>query len=288
MKTITKLMLAGAALAAGGVANAATISVVPTASTGSDLVLFVTDTANNATFVQDLGVTVNSLGVTAATVAADAAAGNEYSIYGLGTVGSLNNPVGTNGVDTSLVSFLNANSGGTFTYGILGAATGNGQTLVSGQERFVATFTGNAVAGTGNIGLLYTSEPSSSQAGGYAQTVNSYFSAVNLGTAGPFGVNGTSGGSAAGITGVPTNAALGTPMYLYEVSTYNDGNTTDANFYGSAVAITVSAAGVISGFATGSSGTVPLPAAVWLFGSGLLGMFGIRRRRGDNVAVVAA
>ena len=81
MKTITKLMLAGTALTAGGVASAQ-INVPPTTPGGSDLVLFVTDTTTQTYFVQDLGVNLDSLGVTTASVQADVAAGRLYSVFG--------------------------------------------------------------------------------------------------------------------------------------------------------------------------------------------------------------
>jgi hypothetical protein len=280
MKTITKLLLAGTALAAGSAANAQPITNL------NDLVLFVTDTANGAQFIQDLGDTVDSLGVTQASVAADAALGgaNDFAFDYSGAVGGgLSNPVGTNGVDAALASFLTANAGGTFKYGIIGAApVGAGGVTVSGGVRVVGSFTGNAVGGTGNIGGLYGNEPSSSNVGTIQTTINGFFQSVNLGTNTPYASTSGNGFNAASFVGYGNSAALGTSVTLYELASFNDTTSgdEDANFYASSAAITVSTAGVISGLSSGSSPPpVPLPAAVWLLGSGMLGLFGIGRRR---------
>jgi hypothetical protein len=280
MKTIVKLILAGSALAGAGAAGASTITNLPTAAGGSDLVLFVTDTANNASFVQDLGVNVSSLGDTTASINADSTAGNLFNSEGLGTIGSLNNPVGANGVDAALVSFLTANAGGTFTYGILGAQVGDGSFGV-GQALAVASLTGPpTTSGTSNIAKLYNNDPQSSDAATLAQTDNAYFQATNTGNAGgtPYGAATSNGAQVAATLGFPSNHPLGTSVYLYEIASM--GSNTAANIYGSSTAISVSAAGVISGFAS----PVPLPAAVWLLGSGLVGLFGIGGRRSSRAA----
>jgi hypothetical protein len=295
MKTITKFLLAGTALAAAG-ANAATINVLPTAPGGSDLVLFVTDTSNNATFVQDLGVNVDSLGVTTASVASDVTAGNNYSIFGTATVGPLSNPVvsssiiNSSGADTALQAFLTANSGGNFIWGVEGAATGDG-TIGAGQSRTVATIVGSpaqvaadAISGTSTTAAshLFLNEPNSVTANGAATAVNSFFPLVNAGTNTPYGVGTNNGGQAAVAIGASSTAGLGTSMYLYELA--STGGSNDANFYGSTVKITVNTDGTISGISSGSGTTVPLPAAIWLLGSGVLGLFGIGRRRSVAVA----
>src|ERR1700761_4500505 len=123
-------MLASSALV-GGIANAQ-INVPPTTAGGSDLVLFVTDTANGAGFVQDLGVNVDSLGVTTASVQADATAGNAYSLFGTGTAGPLGSGgtvsvasgiINSSGIDTLLASFESTNgcTAATCSYSIIGA-----------------------------------------------------------------------------------------------------------------------------------------------------------------------
>jgi hypothetical protein len=279
MKNIVKLILAGSALAAAGAAGAATITNTPAAAGGSDLVLFVTDLSNNAVFVQDLGVNISSLGVTTASINADNTAGNQFNVDGLNTVGPLNNPVGANGLDSSLASFLTANAGGNFVYGILGASIGNGTTGI-GQAQVVATIAGapsTAPGGSTNAASLFQSDPQSSDASFAVQTTNSFFLQTNLGNPGgtPYGAATGNGHQAAGTDGLPNDAALGSSLYLYELASMGPGN--DANMYGSSTPITISTAGVISGF--GSASPVPLPASLLLLGSGVIGLFGIGRRR---------
>ena len=269
MKTITKLMLAGTALAAAGAANAATINVVPTAPTGSDLVLFVTDTTASVGFIQDLGVTVDSLGVTTASGAADVANGIAYNSFGSGSAGTLLNPVGTNGVDASLATFLSAHTGDNFVYGFEAAGTGDGS-INAGQGRAVASFT------SANSALLFGSEPGSGDAHDAAQQINSFFANINNNNAPLYGASTGTGAQNTSIYGVLTDAALGTSVYLSELVT--GGSSADANIYTSS-ALKVSLGGMITGFASGGTAPVPLPAAIWLLGSGLVGLFGVGRRR---------
>jgi hypothetical protein len=47
--------------------------------------------------------------------------------------------------------------------------------------------------------------------------------------------------------------------------------------------LTLSASGLLSVAAGSVTPPVPLPAAVWLFGSGLLGLLGVGRRRAAAV-----
>jgi hypothetical protein len=277
MKNITKLLLAGTALAAGGVANAAVIGTLPFAPGGSDIYLFVTASDGNS-FVQDLGVNVDSLGVTTASVTADAAAGREYSVFGnIGTPGVLGNVVGTNGADAALQTFLANNAGSSFYYGMVGAAAGNGSQS-TGQGRFVAGYT--AAFGAQQFG----DEPTTSNVSNAAQQTNAWFQGLNLGTATAYNAANGLGQNAVGSfasTSGRNGAALGTTLFLYELANYTDSTgIVDANVYADAIGITVSTTGVISGLSAASGGTpVPLPAAVWLLGSGLLGLFGIGRRR---------
>jgi hypothetical protein len=290
MKTITKLMLAGSVLTAGSAAVAGPINVLPTAPGGSDLILFVTDTTNNASFVQDLGNNLDSLGVTTASVAADAAAHNQYSFFGSpsppgGATGPLPGPIKVGagilngaGVDTSLLTFLNAQpAGGSYTYTIMAAATGNG-TAQNGQQRYLAGYTAT------NGGNLFNSDPSSATAANTAQGANTWF-VNNINAASPppnsqYAAASGAGFQALGSFALATNngSALGTAQTLYEVSTFVDGAQTDANVYAMSTSFTVNSDGTISGVTTGG-GSVPLPAGVWLLGSGLLGLLGIGRRR---------
>ncbi|MBS0379230.1 MAG: hypothetical protein JSS29_12140 [Proteobacteria bacterium] len=287
MKTFIKLALAGTALAAG-VANAQ-INVPPTASGGSDLILFVTDTANGQTFVQDLGVNLDSLGVTTASVVADSNAGNSYSLFGnitnpgpLGSGGAITVGAGlinsTTHVDSALAAFEAANSGGTFYYTIMAGANGDGS-VNAGQGRLLAAYT------SANGATQFNDEPGSAGINSAVSNTTAFFAQSNAGTAvydytaglGKQAV--TSFGQTSGGNG----SAIGGTTFLYEMATFGSGN--DANVYASTDAITVGLGGVITGLVSAGSGSVPLPAAFWLLGSGVLGLLGIGRRR--NAAVAA-
>lgn len=291
MKTITKLMLASSALV-GGIANAQ-INVMPTAPGGSDLVLFVTDTATGAAFVQDLGVNVDSLGVTTASVTADfnASPQNSYSLFGnfgapgpMGSGGTISVGSGlitSGGIDTQLASFESTAgcTAATCTYSIIGAAAGDGSTN-TGQGRFVATM-------TPTLGLgLFNGEPGSSQAAGAASSTTQFFQAVNAGTA-VFDYTPGPGQQAQGnfaLGGGGNGASLGVATAFYEAATFGPGN--DANIYASTDNITVGLNGAITGLTSGGTAPVPLPAAVWLLGSGVLGLLGIGRRRSSATVAV--
>jgi hypothetical protein len=284
MKTMTRIVLAGSALATAGVANAALINVMPTAAGGSDLVLFVTDTTGTARFfVQDLGVQLDSLGVTTASVQADQTAGNEWSTIGnKGTTGPMPNAnpvhVGagilSGNIDTALAAFTSGHTSDTYVYTIMAAGTGDG-TANSGQQRALAGYTAT------NGANLFTDEPASTPTTSSAASgTNTWYSGLNAGT-----VTGYAAATGAGLQALnqfglsrSNGSNLGTTQFLYELATFNDGVTTDANVYAQVGnGITINVDGSVSGLTSGAA--VPLPAGVWLLGSGLLGLLGIGRRR---------
>ena len=287
MKTLTKLLIAGGTLAATGVANAAIITNLPPATGGSDLVLFVTDNTTQTSFVQDLGVNVDSLGLTTANVLADYAAGNQYNVDGLGVAGALGTggPVTiasgilTGGVDNALLSFTSTagnHEADSFTYTITGASV-TGGTYQPGDQRYVGAYT----AANGNT--LFNADAQSTDVGRAQASTDSWFSGINGSTSKGFGIAGGDGlgqnapGFMAGaLSGANITGGVGTAVYLYETATFTGGN--DANVYASADEIVVNANGTITGL-TSSPSAVPLPAAIWLLGSGVLGLFGIGRRR---------
>jgi hypothetical protein len=99
-------------------------------------------------------------------------------------------------------------------------------------------------------------------------------------------VNGSLSGLRAGqlVTGQQFSGAVGSALGFYDITTtskhvasdtpYSNGNATDGFFF-------LASNGDLT-YNIGTAGTapaVPLPPAAWLFGSGLLGMVGIARRR---------
>jgi hypothetical protein len=287
MKTFIKLALAGAALAGGAAAQAQIpTSGFPTAAGGSDLILFVTDTTTGASFVQDLGVNLDSLGVTTASVVNDSNCGAActYSLFGTGGTGPLGsgNPITvgagiitSGGVDTALATWEAGNaSTDTLYYSIIGAAQGNGSND-PGQGRFGATYT------SANGANIFGSEQSTSAVVGAASSTNGFFGDVN-GKVSYFAATAGSGNLAMGsFMGTNNGASLGGTTFFYELAGF--GGSNDANVYASTDAITVGAKGAITGLVS-AAGAVPLPAAFWLLGSGVLGLFGISRRRAAPAA----
>jgi hypothetical protein len=287
MKTLTKLLLSGSALALGGVANAQQITVPPTTVPGgSDLVLFVSDTTNDTSFVQDLGVNVDSLGATTASITNDLNNGKYYSVgNGASGPGALNGGPLTvasglisNGIDSALATYMSAQPGGqNYVYSIIGGGIGDGSTG-AGQARLVGGY--SAIVGP----KVFNAEVQDGDIGNGVQTLSEFFAASNAGTA-QYDLTAGLGtqGAALGNTGFSTATALGTAIFLYELSSSGTGG--DATLYASTNGITIGAGGAVSGIVSAGGGApVPLPAAIWLLGSGVLGLFGIGRRRAAAAA----
>lgn len=286
MKTISHLLFAAATLGAAGVASA------QISNTG-DLILFVTDTATNAAFVQDLGTLTGNVNPTGCT----STNGSCSSLNALPTpvtVGSIVNPtvaagiITAGGIDTALASFLTAQGGGNstnFVYGILGFTGGAGVAFnnsigVSTLDASPAQMAADYIAGYStsgpfatNVASLFFQEPSTALAVGNYNEIVSWLASVQGGSNSTNYGNGGVGAQAATTISVLNSHALGSASYLWAIAANGAG---DANFYGSSTAITIGTDGSISGLV---STAVPLPAALWLLGSGLLGLAGISRRR---------
>ena len=275
MKTAIKLALVAAAFAAGA-ANATVVD--PSQSGGGDLVLYVTGYSGataNAFYVYDTGITLNSI-YTAAQIATDTT--NKGASFVDTT--SLTGPssITTGATSTSLSSFLTAHSTDTFQWALMAgdssAQSGLAATLYqAGKQRFLtssnlySTSTGiaqsNVKTSLGSSGLL-----------GFA-------AAINADTTNRVGFGDSATGAQAPIgfsTNVTTGAALGGTQNLYLfAATGGSVGTTFANVYKSVQSYTLSTTGVLT--ASGGGTTVPVPGAVWLLGSGLLGLVGVSRRR---------
>jgi hypothetical protein len=279
IKLAVKLALAGAALA-GGTANAALINNTG-AFGASDLVLFVTNTATNTSFVGDLGITLDSL-KTLSAVAADNGSSTFYNAGGTGTTGSINMPSGLNYTSSNLTTFLGG-CGTTCQWTVLGTNPQSGST--SAMTGFTSTTIPASLVDINGGGW-----PTNILTGGSAVNVNAFFAGVNgvsgyLNNVGPTTWNPVDPNhNSMWGANLPDGAALSTAQNLYVVA----GTPADPNglagVYAGQYTLSLSATGglVIDGGGT----AVPLPAAAWLFGSGLLGLAGIRRRR--DVQALAA
>jgi len=277
----TKLTVAAAVasiLLAGGAAHAA--AIVPNTGDGS-LLFFVTDTKTNQTYTDVLTQDVNGyFSVAQATVPAPTN----------GIVNVLNGDANFSvplGGDSVLTSFLSAAGSDSLSYGIISGAysgtLGSGQ-RPTGKVRIVATSLNQGSVLTNLQSQIVNATPS-----GLNVDVNSLN--LNLGGAsstnqGVFGTTTSAGGTALNLYagGLDmSGVAPGTAVTLYGVTGNGTaGGSTTAFSLGTAIFSLATDTLTFTG--NGGSTPVPLPAAVWLLGSGLLGLAGVGRRRAAKVA----
>lgn len=279
MKSVTKLVM-GAAVVAASLNSVAHAAISLPSTDNSQLLFFVSDTSNNSTYTVVLNQDIN--GATGIFKTSDAT-----SAATPGTINTINGKsnfsVSFTG-DTALSTFL-GNTGDTYTYGIVGFAyTGAAPATrgAAGKVLYVGS-SSNATSplsiGEGNIvnGSLtsYTTDVRALN--------NGSLDAFNGTTSGVIGTPASQGGtnltSLYG-TGLKTDtSAIGTSYGLY-------GFTGNGGTSGTAVAFslgTLSFDGTTLSF-VGNVAPVPLPAAAWLLGSGLLGLLGVGRRRDVSAA----
>jgi len=279
-----KFLVAAVAIVAAGQASAA---IVTSASGNGELFLSVYDSVAQKSYTRDLGLTIDQFSPTGAVAVASGstlvfdptatpavAAGNVLSSgYKL-----------TFGADSLLASFM-----GTAGQLNAGITWGIGATDALGVNRYLST--SNAAAST--IGLL---------TGGQLRAFKNadvYLAAANgLGT----NLTGTNGSSTAlpsdGAAYVANNmgdnwvgnanfssmANVGTAQNFFQLSTVGTGSTTKIavaqyqNLDGAA-AWNLAADGTLTYATAPAPSAVPVPAALWLLGSGLIGMVGVARRK---------
>jgi hypothetical protein len=266
-----KLALAGSTL----LAASAYADVATPASGNGELVLFVRDNTTNTTYARGLGV--NTLSVLPQTTinAAQPYTTPVATGYQLSTLAP----------DANLAAFL----GGThvndnFTWAIEGGKNGTG--IAPGSFTYVTSTaldlsTGTTVTST-NLATVYPN---------LTATLNAVNGQIGTGVIGDkastaAGKDGQWGNIAGNDNwyGVGPNTAgvlVGSTQNFYALTT-NSARTATAQVY-ILNGITLAKDGTLSAAAGGAP--VPLPAAVWLLGSGLLGLFGVGRRR--NAATAA-
>jgi hypothetical protein len=277
MKNILRFAVAGALMA--GYATAQAQSLPSTGS--SDLWLFVSDQAAKTTFSEDTGISLNSL----------------MSAPFTATAGTLNNSKPASfslAASTALTNYINAanTAGHTLEWAVLGdqypsVGPNDPSNRVPGAA--IAVFdtpssitTGNSKAASltnGNVGTI---------GGGFEGDLQTQVGTYTAGgTVYALGdVNVSVWGEAQGNTGGSTNLygqgldqgglGLGTgTANLYGLTGNNNAGKEQSYLLGNNLSL--------SSTGTLSVGTVPLPAAVWLFGSGLLGLIGVGRRKAAAV-----
>jgi hypothetical protein len=275
---MSNIKRAAIALAVIGSAFAADVALADgaSASTGNgSLMLYVRRISTNTVYARGLGLTVDSL-VTTSTIAGDGDTSgiNSFSV-----------PINI-AADSNLSGFLGASPVlSDFQWAILGgdttAETGFGS---AGDYRFVSTTQST---------LSAAQRPSEANVETVMNNLDPALQDVANGAIPGTSVDtqSTSSGGGWDPAGSPNPQAwfganlnnvslLGQAANLYVFGSNTSGSGR-SNTYLDTLKVTLDSSGLLS---TPSGSAVPLPAAVWLLGSGLLGMLGIGRRRTLAVA----
>jgi hypothetical protein len=271
MKTLVGLAVA-AALSVG----AAHASIVMPGTGTGELIEWVVDTNTNNVYARGIGVSESAILPAS-------------SIQSAATYNSANAPVSTGtslptiGPDANLTTFLAQGSGhDSFQFGIIaaGQATGGAAGVNPGGNVFQFS-SGNTIAAS-NL-----NPPLSSVIPLLLLDVQNDVTTLNSligGTPGDTGSAVVAGNfpTSSNVFNVytlndPLMSDLGTSVNLYSY-TGDGAKTKPAQAY-TAGLITMTANGTLEAVAGSTPPPVPLPAAIWLFGSGLLGFFGVGRRR---------
>jgi hypothetical protein len=258
-------------------------------SNNSDLILIVENNTTQVAYALDTGISLSSLlpgsgafvsGATLNTslaglnkvisasttlqgfLASNPASGDSWALEGAQYNGSLTGGTATNGNTKAAGKAL-----GVFASGIgqINASAVNAEQLT---PTFLNYLNGlNASVGQSNGGLFALTTATETTTAAYTNDV-----------AAP------SAASKYNMVGANDLSAMGTTVQLFGFT----GNGTTGNLQ----SYILGTAGVdangnltFTGNSTGGGAPVPLPAAVWLFGSGLLGLVGVSRRRKTAVAV---
>lgn len=291
MKNVIRFAVAGAMLAGYATAQAQSLP----STNASDLWLFVSDQAAGTSFAEDTGVTVASLMPQGSLLPADPTSATTT----LSTHISANFTVPTTSALTAYINAANA-AGQTLEWGVEGAnfngvtsAKGNGkpggivgvfnnvgtpsalnntsQSILSGLQTSVNGFNSDlqfwVLPGNGSTQAGYV-------AGGQTYKISLGNNAGNVWGAGAGNIPGST--DLYGQLPNQAGMALGQATTLYGL-TGNSDNGGQNQSYVLGTNLTLGTDGKLT------VSSVPLPAAVFLFGSGLLGLFGVGRRRSAAV-----
>jgi hypothetical protein len=280
MNTLVKSAIAGALTLGAGSAFALGVP----SENSSDLVLIVENETTFATYALDTGISLDSILPTGSLVPG---AVLNTSLAGINQQ-ILASP--------TLQAFLLANpaagdawtlEGGQYNGG--GASSTNSNTVAPGAAKAVFT---------SNIGTINNAVLQSKNLGAFEAYQNGFNADVTQTNGGLFPLLSATETTAAADTasqaevsanskynmlGAPDLAALGTgAIQLFGFTANGNPGVLQSYLLGSA---TLANNGTLTITGNGVTAPVPLPAAVWLFGSGLMGLVGVSRRRKAAVAV---
>jgi hypothetical protein len=270
MNILVKSAVAGA-LALG--ATGAYAMGVPNTNS-SDLVLVVENTTTNATYAFDTGISIDSVLPTASIVKGTSLGTTIPGVSQTFTAAQL----------TGLSAFLATSpaSGDSWTleagqFNGGGTATStNGNSNAVGAAKMIFSSSGgtinNGVVGGFVLANLTAFENGINNDVNTGGLLNGLTTSNNVSGSGlyPLGAQ-----QKYGIVGAPDMSAVGIPAQLFGFTGSATTGALTSYILGSA---TWAADGSLTITGNGTS-AVPLPAAVWLFGSGLMGLVGVSRRR---------
>lgn len=269
MKLKFKAIAAAAAMVVAGHASAA---LSDTFVSDGTLFLTVWDVSTNKSYVRDLGTSIDSFLPTGAQIAA----GGANTVF---------NTIGANSLFTThFASSSNANIRWTVVGVDQVEGDGNGSRFVSAFGTNPGTIVNGSVRGLAGLAVNFAGELIANSGVDFTGAANEYFST---------GTSATDGGGAGwgpSIPGVGLGGSIisgfgAAGFYLGATST-DDGSNDPGN---AAPIVRYANSGNFATLSLGSNGAltynlapvsaVPLPAAAWLMGAGLVAMGGAVRRR---------
>jgi hypothetical protein len=277
MKKVVQLAVASTAVLASVTAAHATNLV---SSTSADLFLFVENTATKQTFVEDTGLSISSLvpassfqasgskqstGVLSGTIAAS------INLAGSAALQSFLTAAGSN-VQFTIEAGQNpqgATDGACTAVGACVSIDANNQPLLSNTKLNLANIVGWQTGLQSDV-ASYVKAGVTTGPGGAITVATSTGAWGNTNTGG--------GGSTAEYGFGPDGAGIGvnTPESVYAYTSNGNGSLLQSYSLGQ---VELLSNGTLETVAAATTSAVPLPAGVWLIGSGLLGLAGIGRRR---------
>jgi hypothetical protein len=266
------MVVKSAVAAALGLGATSAFSLGLPATNSSDLILVVENLTTQATYALDTGILINNVLPTASVTAG--------TILGTSIPGLSQTITPT----AALTSFLASNP-----------ASGDSWTIEAGQYNGggVNTATASNIHVIGAAKAIFTSNLGT-QNNGVVQGFNlnalvNYENGINndLNTGASLnplltgtevtgtGLYGTNAQQKYQLIGAPDMSTVGTAAQLFGFTGNNTSGTLNSYVMGSAI---LGTDGTLT-FSANPTSAVPLPAAVWLFGSGLMGLVGVSRRR---------
>ncbi len=266
MKMKMKALAAAVALAAAGNANAA---IDTGNNSNGEMFVSVWDQTNAISYTRDLGITYNDFlaninnSATTYNFAADALYTSTFGAVDPSTL--VWNIAAVNNFDAGFTNYT--------TYGVMSS---------SNNAAGVMSTTEGAMPGLINNGNYFAAGVNANTAAPFDFASN--VSATATGGDGYFGSN-LWGNNWGGLAGFNDTAAVGQSLDFYAIIAdqtpyLNGGSAANMVYIQAANQWTLAADGTLN-YAASTPSAVPVPAAVWLLGSAMVGLVGVARRRNE-------